>query len=78
MSHDCDKLPYLEQLKENYENLRDDVNKLDDNHVELTKAITKLASVIETNRYWHKMTVTILSITLAVIFGILQVCLNMI
>lgn len=78
MSHDCDKMPYLDKLKDDYEELKKDVDKLEDTHIDLTKAITKLTSEIETNRYWHKMTVTILSITLAVIFGILQVCLNMI
>lgn len=77
MEHDCDKTPYLDQLKENYENLKEDVTKLDTNYTELITVITKLTAEIETNRYWHKMTVTILTITLAVIFGILQVCLNM-
>lgn len=77
MGHDCDKIHYLDQLKENYENLKNNVNKLDTNYTELITAITKLTAEIETNRYWHKMTVTILTITLAVIFGILQVCLKM-
>lgn len=77
MTHECNSKQEINQLKENYYLLKEDIEKLDNTYVELTNAITSLTTEIETNRYWHKMTVSILTVTLCVIFGILNVCLNM-